>query len=416
VFRKHKKDAVGLVLEGGGAKGAYQIGAWKALRELGVKIDTITGTSVGALNGALIAQGDFDAAFDLWYNLKPSMVVKGDPAVLERLFKYDVKAEDISILIKYLSRVMGHGGLDIEPLKNLLATYIDEEKVRNSSIRLGIVTVSLTDFKPIEVFIEDIPEGRLIDYLIASANLPIFKLERLDEKLFIDGGFYDNLPVRLMASSGKKEIVTIELKAPGIRKKVDDESLNIKSIAPLDDIGGLLEFNQSTIRNNLELGYFDTQKEYKGLRGIRYYVRSKMTDTEAISLWSKLQDDSVEQIAFQLGVEADGDRKRILFETLIPRLVAMLNLDSNAGYRDLIFALYESVAQKNKINQFEIYDFRVFKKEVESKCLNLKGDGNILNDAQLPRILKHSNLLLKTFNEDIIEKIFQYVIYDLYYR
>jgi len=74
------------------------------------------------------------------------------------------------------------------------------------------------------------------------------------------------------------------------------------------------------------------------------------------------------------------------------------------------------VAQKNKINQFEIYDFRVFKKEVESKCLNLKGDGNILNDAQLPRILKHSNLLLKTFNEDIIEKIFQYVIYDLYYR
>ncbi len=116
--------------------------------------------------------------FDLWYNLKPSMVVKGDPAVLERLFKYDVKAEDISILIKYLSRVMGHGGLDIEPLKNLLATYIDEEKVRNSSIRLGIVTVSLTDFKPIEVFIEDIPEGRLIDYLIASANLPIFKLEK----------------------------------------------------------------------------------------------------------------------------------------------------------------------------------------------------------------------------------------------
>ena len=43
-----------LVLEGGGAKGAYQIGAWKALKEAGVKINAVAGTSVGALNGALI--------------------------------------------------------------------------------------------------------------------------------------------------------------------------------------------------------------------------------------------------------------------------------------------------------------------------------------------------------------------------
>ena len=48
----------GLVLEGGGAKGAYQIGAWKAMREAGVKIKGIAGTSVGALNGALICMDD----------------------------------------------------------------------------------------------------------------------------------------------------------------------------------------------------------------------------------------------------------------------------------------------------------------------------------------------------------------------
>lgn len=52
----------GLVLEGGGAKGAYQIGAWKALREAGVKIRGVAGTSVGALNGALICMGDMDRA------------------------------------------------------------------------------------------------------------------------------------------------------------------------------------------------------------------------------------------------------------------------------------------------------------------------------------------------------------------
>ena len=52
----------GLVLEGGGAKGAYQIGAWKALREAGVKLKGIAGTSVGALNGALICMGDLEKA------------------------------------------------------------------------------------------------------------------------------------------------------------------------------------------------------------------------------------------------------------------------------------------------------------------------------------------------------------------
>lgn len=46
-----------LVLDGGGARGAYQIGAWKALRESGVKIYAVAGTSVGALNGALICMG-----------------------------------------------------------------------------------------------------------------------------------------------------------------------------------------------------------------------------------------------------------------------------------------------------------------------------------------------------------------------
>ncbi len=50
----------GLVLAGGGAKGAYQIGAWKAMREIGVEIEMIAGVSIGAINGALIAQGDYD--------------------------------------------------------------------------------------------------------------------------------------------------------------------------------------------------------------------------------------------------------------------------------------------------------------------------------------------------------------------
>ena len=57
-------ENISLVLSGGGARGAYQIGAWSALRELGLEsqINVITGSSIGAINGALMAQGDYDLA------------------------------------------------------------------------------------------------------------------------------------------------------------------------------------------------------------------------------------------------------------------------------------------------------------------------------------------------------------------
>ena len=55
-----------LVLGGGGAHGAYQIGVWQALKEHDINFEIITGTSVGALNGALILQGDMKKAVNLW--------------------------------------------------------------------------------------------------------------------------------------------------------------------------------------------------------------------------------------------------------------------------------------------------------------------------------------------------------------
>jgi NTE family protein len=65
----------GIVLEGGGARGAYQVGAWKALRELGIDYQGVAGTSVGALNGAMMVQGDFNKTLEVWSDITPSKVV-----------------------------------------------------------------------------------------------------------------------------------------------------------------------------------------------------------------------------------------------------------------------------------------------------------------------------------------------------
>ena len=75
----------GLVLEGGGAKGAYQIGAWKALKEAGVKIKGVAGTSVGALNGALVCMDDVEKAEELWNTISYSKVMDVDDEQMARL-------------------------------------------------------------------------------------------------------------------------------------------------------------------------------------------------------------------------------------------------------------------------------------------------------------------------------------------
>src|SRR5262245_34888613 len=71
------KATFGIVLAGGGGRGAYQIGCWKKLKELGLdRFSVISGTSVGALNAALIAAGDVPQAVRLWEDLEESKVVK----------------------------------------------------------------------------------------------------------------------------------------------------------------------------------------------------------------------------------------------------------------------------------------------------------------------------------------------------
>ncbi len=171
-FDKNKEYA--LALSGGGVRGSYQIGVWRALIEDSIKIKAVCGTSIGAINGALIAQGDFDMALSLWRELTPEIVYNKESNVIDRI-------------------------RDISKLEVLLKDNLDEEKIRNSEIDFGLVTYNLTTREPIILFKEDIPEGKIIDYIMASSNYPIFYRKEIDKEVYIDGGMYDNLPRKPLA-------------------------------------------------------------------------------------------------------------------------------------------------------------------------------------------------------------------------
>lgn len=171
-----------LVLDGGGARGAYQIGAWKALRESGVKINAVAGTSVGALNGALICMGDLEKAEKVWREIAFSKVMDVDDTWMERLFDGENKVGEV---LHEFWNVLKEGGVDVTPLRNLIHENIDEKKIRESGMEFCILTFSITDFKEMDLSIHDIPEGLLEDFLLASAYLVGSRMKSCMGKLIL---------------------------------------------------------------------------------------------------------------------------------------------------------------------------------------------------------------------------------------
>ena len=156
------KKEYALVLDGGGARGAYQIGAWKALLEAGVKINAVAGTSVGALNGALICMGDLEKAEKVWREISFSKVMDVDDAWMEKLFDGENKVSEV---LYELWNVLKEGGVDVTPLRNLIHENIDEKKIRESGLEFCMLTFSVTDMKEVDISIHDIPECWRIIFL-----------------------------------------------------------------------------------------------------------------------------------------------------------------------------------------------------------------------------------------------------------
>jgi len=257
--REMSTDTVpfGLVLEGGGGRGAYQIGACKAIMEMGFDISMVAGTSVGALNGAMVVQGDIGLAYDIWHELRPDLVINLDNDLYNRLLASDYKPGTLRKLVRYVRKVIAEGGLDVTPLEKLVKSVLSEDRIRSSPVGFGIVTVDLTARRAVEAYKEEIPEGQLVDYVIASASFPAFKRTIIDGRAFIDGALYNNLPINLVSSRGFKDIIVLRTYGMGIKRRVNTEGLNIISISPSENLSSVMDFSNETARRSLKLGYDD---------------------------------------------------------------------------------------------------------------------------------------------------------------
>ena len=158
---------------------------------------------------------------------------------MEQFFDGEASIREI---LKGLWKKLADGGIDITPLKELIHEVVDEEKIRKCGKEFCLLTFSVSDMKELDLSIEDIPEGLLEDFLLASAYLLGFKNEPLHGKTYIDGGAVNNVPTASLLKRGYKDLIQVRIFGPGrVPKTTIPEDGSLLEIEPRVGLGSIPE-------------------------------------------------------------------------------------------------------------------------------------------------------------------------------
>ncbi|MEA5070129.1 MAG: patatin-like phospholipase family protein, partial [Christensenellaceae bacterium] len=268
---------------------------------------------------------------------------------------------DVRGLIGELRQTGLHKGVDTTRMKAKIGELIDEARLRASGKVYGLVTVSVTEFKPYQLLLQDIPEGALLDYVMASASFPGFQPQVIGEHTFLDGGLFNNCPINLLTDLGFDEVIAIRTGGPGLffPPKTDAK---ITIISPSRDLGNVMSFDNEQALRNLSVGYLDALKMLRALKGRSYYVEP-WQGPDAVQRFLKLPDSLIADMrgAFML---PDLPPKRLLFERILPELGTHLKLEHNYGYEDLMLALIEAAAADAGVDPLRVFSLSALSKAI----------------------------------------------------
>lgn len=256
-----------LTLAGGGAKGAYQFGVWKALREMQLEknLVAVSGSSVGALNAALISLNEFDDANTIWTSIMPKQFLD---------INFDTIIGPLDTLVK---RTLTNGLCSRDGLISIIDNYLNLKELAAARIP-AYVCVSHYPSECIECLNEK-PEPEYISLsevdahdakqlLLASSAMPyVYPPELIHDKVYRDGGLSDNVPVLPMTTVGADKLIVVKLE-PDDKVNTDLYSSfsEVVEIVPSREIGdlldGTLEFTSRNADFRILLGYYDTLRTF----------------------------------------------------------------------------------------------------------------------------------------------------------
>lgn len=271
-----------MALAGGGGKGSYQLGVWKALREIGVEdhLCAVSGSSVGALNAALISTGNYEKAENIWLNILPEQFL-------------DISGETITgPLDTLVNRVKSDGICSRNGFINILNTQVDMNTLANPVIDAYACIswyssdcIECLNEKPVAEYIRlcevDATDAKSI--LLASSAMPyIYPAEVIHGKVYRDGGLSDNLPIKPLTGLGADRLISVKLDPDS---KADTSLYSsfkeVIEIVPSREIGGLidgtLDFHKQNVLFRMLLGYYDTLRAFS----LRMYAINGVPLSEA---------------------------------------------------------------------------------------------------------------------------------------
>jgi NTE family protein len=248
------ENEYGMVFSGGGAKGAYQAGAIKALYECGLlsRVTFAAGSSIGAINMCLLSQDNPSDGIELW-----------DSVRLLDIIDIDVKLIDGK-----------EGFSNREGLVNIINNNIDLEKIIKGKINcyatLSEFDGDMTTPKAKYIHLNEYEPEKIIEILLASSALPIvYEPVHIDGITYKDGGITDNLPIKPLYDRGVRKFIIVSLshtKQVPVEKYKDAEFIIIRPSISLGDlVDGTLNFSKVDIKKREKLGYYDT------VRTLKYY-------------------------------------------------------------------------------------------------------------------------------------------------
>lgn len=261
-----------LTLAGGGGKGAYEIGVWQALREIGLEknLIAVSGSSSGALNAALISLNEFDKAKTIWSSIMPKQFLD---------INYDTIIGPLNTLVK---RTLTAGLCSRDGLIEIIDKYLNLEQLAGARIP-AYVSISryssdcidcLSEKPQVEyISLSEVSPDDARQFLLASSAMPyIYPPEIIHGNVYRDGGLADNVPIYPMTSVGADNLIVVKLEPDD---KVDTSLYSkfkeVVEIIPSREIGdlfdGTLEFTSRNVMFRMLLGYYDTLRTF----GLRMY-------------------------------------------------------------------------------------------------------------------------------------------------
>ena len=406
-----------LVLSGGGSKGAYQIGAYRALRKLGKNPEIVTGTSVGAINGLLIAQGDLYKAFKLWKNISFSTIYE------ESNFEECSNEKIIDIYKEYAKTFISEGGMDISKLISVFDEFYEPKKFFSSPIDYGLVTYNYTKNEPVMMTKQSLKEDNVKDYVIASASCyPAFKPYKIKDELYIDGGYYDNLPINLAIDLGADEVIAVDLGSIGVNKepKID---IPITKIVPRNKIVSFLVFDKAKSREALHFGYNDTMKTFGKLDGDKLTFK-KGNLVKNYNKYSKTFEEELNRIFSNLSSSLlDKISKTGTFKSILDSKLTYRNFNKLVEKAGMCFGFQEDIIYNiktyNKGLFNNLYEIIPISKELILEKIKKTNFNKIIDHRQIVRFFydainsgdyESTFKFLPIFRDDFLIALYIYVI------